>query len=256
MVPDSPNPLGQYGQDYVAWKNWGGAVPAGTSKCSPYDSRYYSMEIAKTGLRRISDVLEIGFGDGVFLAYARERGWTVAGTEVNEVLVAQAQQAGFAVKLTRDASAYPSASFDLVVAFDVLEHIPQEQLPDFLRHIRDKLREGGVLLARFPNGDSSFGLAHQNADITHVTTIGSGKIEYLTKMCGFSLICIGPESQPIFGGGVGRSCYRLLATPVRALIELLTKLIYFPRTRLVLFSANMVVALQKPVVGAERQVSS
>jgi len=248
VVPDShgapPQPPAQYGKDYVAWKNWG--TKAELSKCTAYDSRYYSMEIARTGLTRIRDVLEIGFGDGVFLAFARQQGWNVRGTEVNELLVAAAREGGYAAELAADVSAFPPSSFDLIVAFDVLEHIRQEDLAAFLMQIRDRLRDGGVLLARFPNGDSSFGLAHQNADITHVTAIGSGKIEYFAKTCGFSVLYMGAEAQPLIGGGLARSAYRLLAAPLRAAIVALTRLVFFPRTKLVLFAANMVVALGKP----------
>jgi hypothetical protein len=55
------------------------------------------------------------------------------------------------------------------------------------------LRNGGVFIARFPNGDSPFGLANQNGDLTHVTAIGSEKFRYLVQRLDSDLLFIGKE---------------------------------------------------------------
>ena len=41
-------------------------------------------------------------------------------------------------------------SLHIVVAFDVLEHIPQEKLLHFLCEVNRVLRVGGFFIARFP----------------------------------------------------------------------------------------------------------
>ena len=45
------------------------------------------------------------------------------------------------------------ASFDCVVAVEVLEHVERDR--DFLRHVRRVLRPGGIFLMTTPNGDNN-----------------------------------------------------------------------------------------------------
>ena len=56
-----------------------------------------------------------------------------------------------------DLSNLKGDNYDLIVAFDVLEHIPQEDLPSF-KKVQRLLKEDGSFIARFPNCDSPFGL--------------------------------------------------------------------------------------------------
>ena len=48
----------------------------------------------------------------------------------------------------------------------------------FLRDVMRVLKPGARAVLRFPNGDSPFGLVHQNADVTHVNAIGRGKVVF------------------------------------------------------------------------------
>ena len=63
---------------------------------------------------------------------------------------------------------------DLVLAFDVLEHVPKAVALGFWRDVMRVLKPGARAVLRFPNGDFPFGLGHQNADVTHVNAIGRG----------------------------------------------------------------------------------
>jgi 2-polyprenyl-3-methyl-5-hydroxy-6-metoxy-1,4-benzoquinol methylase len=187
-----------YGKSYLTWKMWGDEF----GKLSKFEAHYFSKEISKANCTfpKNSKVLEIGFGNGSFLKYASEKNWDVYGTEVNSDLVQIANQKGFNTFDTSDLTMFKNDTFDLVIAFDVLEHIPQEHLLSFILEIKRVLRNDGVLIARFPNGDSPFGLSNQNGDITHVTAIGSGKINYFAANSNMELIFSGGEAKPILGG--------------------------------------------------------
>ena len=55
------------------------------------------------------------------------------------------------VKATLDGLTFPPESFDVVLAFQVIEHIPTAIVPEFLREIRRVLRPGGVCIMSTPN---------------------------------------------------------------------------------------------------------
>lgn len=128
------------------------------------------------------------------MRYCKENQLNVYGTEVNYKLVQVAKQKGYNVICTDNLKSFEDKKIDLIVAFDVLEHIEQDKILDYLKEIKRVLKINGYFLARFPNGDSPIGLACQNGDITHHTILGTGKIEYFIKNIDVELIYIGAEA--------------------------------------------------------------
>jgi SAM-dependent methyltransferase len=175
---------------YVEWKSW-----RGTFAASDREARYYTAEfdgIALAGKR----VLEIGFGNGSFLAWARSQGAAVTGTEAIDLLIEQARANGYDAQpaaLTDLVSA--GRQFDLVVAFDVLEHWSRRELVANLRQIHALLACDGMLLARFPNGHSPFGRLHQHGDLTHVTALSATSTTQLARMTGFAVVRVENERR-------------------------------------------------------------
>jgi 2-polyprenyl-3-methyl-5-hydroxy-6-metoxy-1,4-benzoquinol methylase len=176
---DSANLYGGYAQ----WKQWDGDFSA-----SDRDARYFTAEFADIELaaRR---VLEIGFGNGSFLAWAKAQGALVAGTEIDEGMLARAREKGFVGLPSALAGLAASGQrFDVVVAFDVFEHWDKETLIANLKCIAALLDNGGLVLARFPNGHSPFGRVHQHGDITHQTALSKSSIEQLAGITGFTVV--------------------------------------------------------------------
>jgi SAM-dependent methyltransferase len=227
-----------YGDDYLSWKNWGGEK---FGKLRKTDKAYYGAEIKRirSTIERNSKVLEIGFGNGGFLRFARERGWVVLGTEVNEDLVKAAKEQGYDAFKSEDLSVFDDNKFDLVVAFDVIEHIPQDELSKFFVEVRRILRDKGHFIARVPNGDSPFGLPYQNGDLTHVTTIGSGKAAYFAQKSNMEVVFLGGEAQPIVGTSFVHFVHRIVAVPTKRFINFFVKNIYFPRSNVDFCASNL-----------------
>jgi 2-polyprenyl-3-methyl-5-hydroxy-6-metoxy-1,4-benzoquinol methylase len=176
---DSANLYGGYSQ----WKQWDGDFQA-----SDRDARYFAAEFSGIALSA-KRVLEIGFGNGSFLAWAKAQGALVAGTEIDEAMLSRAREKGFvALPPALDALAAGTQRFDIVVAFDVFEHWEIQTLIANLRHITSLLDAGGIVLARFPNGHSPFGRVHQHGDITHKTTLSKSSIEQLAGITGFQVV--------------------------------------------------------------------
>lgn len=231
-----------YGDAYSEWKGWGGEDFA---ELPLLLRRYYDSEVAKVrGLPDQARVLEIGFGNGTFLGYAKSRGWSVTGTELIAPLVQIGQARGFDVHETATLADFPEASFDLVAAFDVLEHIPPEAFLGLLAEIARVLKPGGRLLARLPNGDSPIGLFIQNADPTHVNAIGSVKIRLYAGRIGASIEYLGGQAEPIFGGSPFTALQRLIARPIKALIDLFMTAVYFPGMGIKWSSPNLVLVMR------------
>jgi SAM-dependent methyltransferase len=109
--------------------------------------------IEDTGLLRPSaDALEIGTGTGALLRTLLERGCRMQGVEINGALIAEGQRWHGALpiqKVSGIALPFPDASFDVVLSFDVFEHIPDSDA--HLREVRRVLRPGGSYLMQTPN---------------------------------------------------------------------------------------------------------
>lgn len=150
---------------------------------------YYDCEIERafgTTPARLR-IAEFGFGNGGFLGWARSRGHEIVGVDIIEELNRRAGEAGFNTAPSIDALLTANASsYDLVAAFDVLEHMEKDALAEFLKKVHGLLRPGGILLARFPNGDSPFGLKYQHGGLTHRTILAGGAVATLMRLAGFS----------------------------------------------------------------------
>jgi predicted TPR repeat methyltransferase len=145
--------------------------------------------------------LEIGFGAGRFLDWARRRGYSVTGVEIIEELVDRARAAGHNVfQGTPQTVIDPgSQQFDLIVAFDVFKHLSVEELIDLLSFSRSILSSSGRILARFPNGGSPFGVFWQNSDVTHATTISGEGIRQLALVAGMQVLSVANAARPMAG---------------------------------------------------------
>src|ERR1700722_604514 len=121
---------------YIQWKDWRNDS---FGRFDRLDASYYAAETgidAMPGVR----VLEIGFGNGSFIGWARSVNAEVFGVELNSALVGRArtllgEQRVFSA-LDAEGLTKLAGTFSHVIAFDVIEHIQQEKLPEFLRQLR------------------------------------------------------------------------------------------------------------------------
>ncbi|MEO7374019.1 MAG: class I SAM-dependent methyltransferase [Terrimesophilobacter sp.] len=230
---------------YSKWKGWGEFGQFG--HLSPGESQYFGKElrdIRRHG-RPIHDVLEVGFGNGAFLSYCRERGWNVSGTELGPDLVGAGREAGFNVFPADELATVPDKSVDLIAAFDVLEHIPSEAIVSFLTEMSTKLRDGGMMIFRFPNADSWLGNAMQNGDPTHVTAIGYLKMTYFALQANLDVVRFRGVTRHGFATSVVNGVYSLVAGPVIAVIALLKRMLYFPGLPVVLSTSNVICVVRR-----------
>jgi SAM-dependent methyltransferase len=233
----------EYDSRYLDWKRWE-ATEFG--RCSDSDAEVFAAECSKAG-REFSGgtrVLEIGFGNGAFLGFARSRGWDVEGVEANPDLVERAKAAGFQARHARDLEGFETGTFQLIAAFDVMEHIPRASLSGFMAEVRRLLVDGGIFLARFPNGDSPFGLVNQNGDVTHATAIGSVMVRHLAGCIGATLLYVGAPAVAIERGGRRKAAEDRLRRFLIGKLDRLLNWMVFPGQALSFFSPNLVMMIQ------------
>jgi 2-polyprenyl-3-methyl-5-hydroxy-6-metoxy-1,4-benzoquinol methylase len=212
---------------YIDWKGWRNDS-FGTFAAN--DANYFAVETSVVSNPAVR-VLEVGFGNGAFFGWAHSLGVEIWGVEISPDLVDRANaflgsQRAFADLYDPELTAV-SGGFSHIVAFDVVEHIPQDALPAFLARLRELLAKDGQIVLRFPNGDSPFGRVHQHGDPTHVTTLGGGKIRFLAMQAGLRVKELRAPRNPLAGAGVARSVLRAGKAMARSFIERVVAHLYF-----------------------------
>ena len=117
---------------------------------------YFRDRRAKAIERFVSKgrILDVGCGRGILPALLRERGWEAHGLEFSETAARHARdELGIPVHVGSFLdSPYEPGSFDAVVLWHVLEHVPDPVA--VLARARQVLRPGGLLVVAVPNFES------------------------------------------------------------------------------------------------------
>jgi 2-polyprenyl-3-methyl-5-hydroxy-6-metoxy-1,4-benzoquinol methylase len=231
-------------EDYEVEKGWDDKA---FGLFTEEDAAYFASEVK--GLAPVGRdplrVLEIGFGNGRFLGWAAAQRYTTAGLEINERLVARANAHGFNAASSLDGLADSAPKeFDLIAAFDVLEHIQRDHLVGFLRQLRGCCHPETRLVFRFPNGDNPFALYLQNGDWTHRTGIGSHMIAQLADLAGYELVAVRRRRTPFGGTSVARRLKLLFGWPLRVFFGTMIRYVFMGGVR-VEFSADLVAVLKR-----------
>jgi 2-polyprenyl-3-methyl-5-hydroxy-6-metoxy-1,4-benzoquinol methylase len=97
-------------------------------------------------------MLDVGCGVGYYLRAARERGWSVAGVDLDKAAVDIACRHGIDVRweLAEEMS-FSNDEFDVVTLFNVIEHLPAPRMT--LQAVRRVLKPGGLFVLETPTDD-------------------------------------------------------------------------------------------------------
>ena len=142
-APGDPKRLVAAGYDVIApaYLEW--------SALRPSPVRLHYLQRAVDLIPPGADVLELGCGAGIPMTRALAAERRVTGVDISAAQIDLARRnVPAATFLQTDMTAldFPPASFDAVVAFYSLTHVPRDEQPDLLRRIRGWLRPGGIFL--------------------------------------------------------------------------------------------------------------
>jgi SAM-dependent methyltransferase len=124
---------------YLAW-----------SALRPSATRLRYLGLALELIPAGSAVLELGCGAGIPMTAALAEGRTVTGVDISETQIEAARRnvpAATFVLADMTTLDFEPASFDAVVAFYALTHVPRDEQAGLLERIRRWLRPGGLFLA-------------------------------------------------------------------------------------------------------------
>jgi len=116
---------------------------------SNLDKRIDSLE----GYRKESNnILDIGFGAGIFLDAAQDKGWICSGTEYSPDSIKIASSNGWTVHKGDLSEGDLPGPFDVVAAIEVLEHVSSPA--SIVNLATQRLRKGGAFYGTTPNSQS------------------------------------------------------------------------------------------------------
>lgn len=212
---------------YLQWKGWLSGPPKQLADAHDAFRREVGCYVSE-GTR----VHELGFGEGHFMDWARARGAKVSGVEINEALVRAARDRGHDAELVQPGGTIGSieaGTLDLVVAFDVLEHLTKSEISRVASAIAVALKDGGHFVARFPNGASPFSGPFQHGDVTHQTQLTQDSLCQLTGSSALRLVAARNAARPLTGG-VTKRLVRGARYVVQATVGVVVSVAYYGRS--------------------------
>lgn len=112
--------------------------------------RYVAQALAWFGPAAAgAKVLDVGCGTGAVMEHMKLLGYEAFGVDMSPEALQYCQAKKLTVTLgTAESIAYPDASFDVVLALDVLEHVSDHQAA--VKEIARILKPGGIFVATVP----------------------------------------------------------------------------------------------------------
>jgi 2-polyprenyl-3-methyl-5-hydroxy-6-metoxy-1,4-benzoquinol methylase len=135
-------------------------------------------------------IIEIGAGGGDFILFMLEKGSSnITGIDSDQAAIDYAKSRGLENLICADALDYLASlqenSVDAIVMNNVIEHFDKKNLMRILALIYDKLRSGGIFIAKTGNIENPLNLGLYLRDFTHEVGFTKSSLRQVLIMCGF-----------------------------------------------------------------------
>jgi len=193
---------------------------------------------------RGASIVEVGCGQGENLQGLRKLGYSdFCGIDISEAQLTQARSEFGLVDRVAQADAVNwlaerPATFDCILAIDLLEHLELAELLELGRACRSALQPSGQLLVQVPNGVSPMNPI-RDADITHVRAFTVQSLEQFFRLSGLKPVAFHetPPRAHSVGGAMRRGFWKGAARPALRLAALA---IHGPTPGTQVLTANMI----------------
>lgn len=180
---------------------------AGVARYRPHLRQFIAHYIPP---RRSARIVDLGCGDGIYLHYLKEAGYTnTLGVDVSGEQIARARRLGVGDVTQGSINGFLAGagdeSIDVVLLIDVLEHLTRDELFQTLDAVMRVLAPGGLVLAHVPNAEGVFGMRVRYGDFTHEQAFTAQSSCQVFRTVGFSRVLC-HEDRPVVHGPV--SCAR------------------------------------------------
>jgi 2-polyprenyl-3-methyl-5-hydroxy-6-metoxy-1,4-benzoquinol methylase len=160
---------------------------------------YRRVVLPRLPQNRASRIAELACGHGSFLWWLKSEGFSqITGVDNSSQQVAVAREVDCVVE-EADVAGWlekqPGQSVDALVGIDLVEHLTKDDFMKMLKQSSRALTPGGVLILRYPNGDSPLVGLNLFNDITHVWTYTTNCVQTLAAMHGFARATFVDESD-------------------------------------------------------------
>jgi len=133
--------------------------------------------------------LDLGCGPGNVLYLLSHEGYrNICGVDVSpeQIEVAKRVCANVTCADVKDYLASFKENFELIIAFDLIEHFQKDELLELLDVVRKTLKPGGTLILQTPNAESPWGLSMRYGDFTHESAFTPHSLEHILGISGFT----------------------------------------------------------------------
>lgn len=183
-------------------------------------------------LDKNSKVLVIGCGLGHELYALQKLGFKdVLGVDISPECINFCQEYGFNVIkmdifefLSNDAK-----TFDLIVAFDIIEHFTREESLSLAKLVYKSLSSGGIFIINVPNANNPLALRDRYIDLTHETIYTPESMRQLLLSAGFKKIrIVGVKSFSTIDESMQMKIFKkIIALPIYRLSLFILKMLYY-----------------------------
>ena len=163
---------------------------------------------------RNAHILDIGCGMGFLLIALKKAGYeNISGIDTDERQVMSCRQKNLNVTLVKNSIYFLKENkdkYDIITAFDVLEHIPATEQIVFVKTIFESLNPGGVFIVTVPNANSVLASRNRYIDYTHHVLFTEVSLDFVLYNGGFKEIEIKPLDYIVPSASLKSFLHRML----------------------------------------------
>jgi len=166
---------------------------------------WYKKEVLKILPRNKNiKILDLGCGAGYFLYVLKEAGYkNIIGVDLGKEQLRVSQKLGVRDCVIQDNVfsflKNTNKIYDVICAFDLLEHFHKDELLDLLNLIHSRLTLGGMFIFRVPNGEALFPGRIRYGDLTHELSFTRNSLAQALTVVGFNRYQFYPVKPVIHG---------------------------------------------------------